>query len=127
VPWQSPTGSAVAQRPVAGWDEGASSPPFGVQTGQVIRNVLVGRLRPGVPREAVEQALAAIVVLQPDGCLDMRVDAGLRPGNWNFAISADFVDEQAYRRRYDLEAEHNRVREELFVPICEDIACDLHG
>lgn len=92
-------------------------------TEQVIRNVVVGRLRPGVPRAAVEQALAAIVALEPEGCVDMRVgvDAGLRPGNWGFSISADFVDEEAYRR-YDLEAEHNRVREELFAPICADIA-----
>ena len=85
--------------------------------------MVVGRLRPGVPRAAVEQALAAIVALQPDGCVDMRVgvDAGLRPGNWGFSISADFVDEDAYLR-YDLDAEHNRVREQLFAPICEDIA-----
>ena len=90
---------------------------------RVIRNVVVGRLRPGVSRQVVEQALASIVALQPDGCLDMRVgiDAGLRPGNWGFSITADFVDEEAYRR-YDLEAEHNRVREELFAPICEEIA-----
>ena len=89
----------------------------------MIRNVVVGRLRPGVPREAVEQALAAILALQPEGCLDMRVgvDAGLRPGNWDFSITADFVDDDAYRR-YDREREHNRVREELFAPICEDIA-----
>lgn len=89
----------------------------------MIRNVVVGRLRPGVPRQAVEQALAAIVDLQPDGCLDMQVgvDAGLRPGNWGFSITADFVDEDAYRR-YDLEAVHNRVREQLFAPICETIA-----
>lgn len=94
-----------------------------MHTGQVIRNVVVGRLRPGVPRAAVEQALAAIVALEPEGCVDMRVgvDAGLRPGNWGFSISADFVDEEAYRR-YDLDAEHNRVREELFVPFCADIA-----
>lgn len=89
----------------------------------MIRNVVVGRLRPGVPRAAVERALSAIVALEPEGCVDVRVgvDAGLRPGNWGFSITADFVDEEAYRR-YDLDAEHNRVREELFVPLCEDIA-----
>ena len=88
----------------------------------MIRNVVVGRLHDGVPREAVEQALAAILALRPEGCLDMRVgvDAGLRPGNWGFSITADFVDEQAYRR-YDAEAEHSRVRAELFAPICADI------
>ena len=94
-----------------------------MHTGHVIRNVVVGRLRTGVPRAALEQALAAIVALDVEGCVDMRVgaDAGLRPGNWGFSITADFLDEEDYRR-YDLDVEHNRVREELFVPICEDIA-----
>jgi hypothetical protein len=88
----------------------------------MIRNVVVGRVRPDVPRAQVEKALAAIVALEPEGCLDMRVgvDAGLREGNWSFSITADFTDADAYRR-YDLEEEHNRVRRELFGPICEDI------
>jgi len=88
----------------------------------VIRNVVVGRVRDGVARERVEEALAAIVALDPPGCLDMRVgvDAGLREGNWSFSITADFTDEDAYRS-YDLEDEHNRVRRELFGPICEEI------
>lgn len=89
----------------------------------MIRNVVVGRLRPGVAPAALEQALAAIVALEPEGCVDMvvGVDAGLRRGNWTFSITADFVDEEAYRR-YDLDGEHNRVREELFLPICTEIA-----
>jgi hypothetical protein len=88
-----------------------------------IRNVVVGRLRPGVPREAIEQALAAIVALNPDGCLAVHagVDAGLRPGNASFAITSDFADADFYRR-YDEDAEHNRVRDSLFAPICEEIA-----
>jgi hypothetical protein len=88
----------------------------------MIRNIVVGRVRPEVPRAHVEEALAAIVALEPEGCLDMRVgvDAGLREGNWSFCITADFTDEDAYRR-YDLEEEHNRVRRELFGPICEEI------
>ena len=88
----------------------------------MIRNVVVGRVRPDVPRAQVEAALAAIVALDPPGCLDLRagVDAGLREGNWSFSITADFADEESYRR-YDLEEEHNRVRRELFGPICEEI------
>ncbi len=88
----------------------------------MIRNVVVGRVRDGVARERVEEALAAIVALDPPGCLDVRVgvDAGLRPGNGSFSITADFVDEDAYRA-YDAEAEHNRVRRELFDPICDDL------
>ena len=89
----------------------------------MIRNVVMGRVRPDVSPEAIQQALAAIVGLAPDGCLDMRVgvDAGLREGNWSFSIVADFVDEDAYRR-YDLDEEHNRIRRELFAPISQEIA-----
>jgi len=87
-----------------------------------IRNVVVGRLHPGVPREAVEEALGAIVALNPDGCLAVHVgiDAGLRPGNGDFAITSDFADAEFYRR-YDADPEHNRVRTEMFAPICRDI------
>ena len=88
----------------------------------MIRNVVVGRVREGVPRETVEEALDAIVALQPEGCLDMRVgvDAGLRPGNWSFSITADFLDAEAYQA-YDAEAEHNRIRQEMFAPITEEM------
>jgi hypothetical protein len=89
----------------------------------VIRNIVVGRLRADVPPEAVDQALQALLGLRPDGLIEMRAgrDAGLRAGNWGYAITADFVDEEAYRR-YDLEQEHNRIRQELFDPISESIA-----
>jgi hypothetical protein len=88
----------------------------------VIRNVVVGRLRPGTDPTAVQAALDAIVALPVPGLLDVRVgrDAGLRDGAWGFAITSDFVDEAAYRA-YDLDAEHNRVREEMFAPLCEEI------
>jgi hypothetical protein len=89
----------------------------------VIRNVVVGRVRPGTDLALVRTALDAIVALPVDGLVDVRVglDAGLRPGAWSFAITSDFVDAEAYRV-YDADVEHNRVRRELFDPICEDIA-----
>ncbi len=89
----------------------------------MIRNIVVGRLRADVPPEAVDQALQALLGLRPDGLIEMRAgrDAGLRAGNWGYAITADFVDEEAYRRS-DLEQEHNRIRQELFDPISESIA-----
>jgi hypothetical protein len=88
----------------------------------VIRNVVMGKLKDGAAREDAERALAAILALEPEGCVDLRVglDAGLREGNWDFAIVGDFVDVAAYQR-YDEDEEHNRIRRELFAPIAETI------
>lgn len=88
----------------------------------MIRNVVVGRLNDGVSRAEAEAALAAIVALEPEGCLDVRVglDAGLRDGNWSYAITSDFADVDAYRR-YDLDEEHNRIRREMFAPMSADV------
>ncbi len=89
----------------------------------MIRNIVVGRLLPDVAPEVVDEALQALLGLEPESLIEMRAgrDAGLRAGNWGYAITADFVDEDAYRR-YDLEEEHNRIRREMFDPISESIA-----
>jgi len=88
----------------------------------VIRNVVVGRLKPGVGADEIRKGLDAIVALDPPGLVDVKVgvDAGLREGNWDFAITSDFADVGSYQR-YDLEDEHNRIRRELFAPICEQL------
>ncbi|GAB3459652.1 Dabb family protein [Kineococcus endophyticus] len=89
----------------------------------MIRNVVVGRLHPGADRSVLDRALRAIVALDPPGLLAVHVgtDAGLRPGNWDWALTLDFADADAYRA-YDADVEHNRVRAELFGPLCRDIA-----
>jgi Stress responsive A/B Barrel Domain len=89
----------------------------------VIRNVVVGRVRPGTPVEDVEAALQALRDLRVEGVTIRMVaglDAGLREGNASYAITADLDDEQAYRA-YDADAEHNRIRREMFAPISEHI------
>ena len=88
----------------------------------MIRNVVVGRLKPGVGAEEIRKGLDAIVALDPPGIVDVKVgvDAGLREGNWDFAITSDFADVDSYRQ-YDLEDEHNRIRREMFAPLCEQI------
>jgi len=96
----------------------------------VIRNIVVGRLRPtDDPAQAaadsaqLDAALADIEALPCGGRLVSRVgrDAGLREGGWDFVITNDWVDEDAYRA-YDLDPEHNRLRREGFGPVCTDIA-----
>jgi hypothetical protein len=89
----------------------------------VIRNVVVGRLRQGADEEALAEALRGLLLLPLDGLLEMQVgrDAGLREGTWDYVITADFTDADAYRR-YDADAEHDRLRRELFDVLSEEIA-----
>jgi hypothetical protein len=96
----------------------------------MIRNVVMGKLRETeeADREAaysdkLDEALAAIAALRFPGLLDMQIgrDAALREGGWSFAITNDWTDEASYRV-YDADGEHNRIRRELFAPICEQIA-----
>jgi hypothetical protein len=89
----------------------------------VIRNVVVGRVRAGVPAEQVEAAIQALRDLTVEGVAFRLVggqDRGLRDGNAHFALTADFVDDEAYRV-YDADPEHNRIRRDLFAPISESI------
>ena len=89
----------------------------------MIRNVVVGRLKDGVAPERAEAALQALRDLRVDG-VELRMvaglDLGLREGNAHFVITVDLDDEQAYKI-YDADAEHNRIRAELFAPISERI------
>ena len=89
----------------------------------MIRNVVVGRVRPGVPAEQVEAALQALRDLRVDGVelhLVAGQDLGLRAGNASYSITVDLVDGDAYRV-YDVDEEHNRIRREMFAPISEAI------
>jgi len=96
----------------------------------VIRNVVLGRLRPPGDAAQAEADLAALrgglvalTALPYAGLLScgVSVDAGLREGGWSFAISSDGADVESYRA-YDEEPEHNRLRQEVFGPLCADIA-----
>lgn len=89
----------------------------------MIRNVVVGVLTPEATVEQAEAALAAIHALDIPG-IEYRVqtglDLGLRDGNASFAITADFATAADYQV-YDADEEHNRVRREMFAPICASI------
>ena len=90
----------------------------------MIRNVVVGTVNEGVDPVEVENALQALRDLRVDG-LDFTLlagqDLGLREGNASYSLTADFVDEDAYRV-YDADDEHNRIRRELFAPISASIS-----
>ena len=89
----------------------------------MIRNVVVGRVRDGVPADEIERALQALRDMIVDGVeftLLAGLDLGLRDGSASYALTADFVDEAAYRA-YDADPEHNRIRAEMFAPMSESI------
>ena len=92
------------------------------QEPHIIRNVVLGRLREDADRARLEEALAAMLNLDVEGLVEIRTgtDAGLRDGNWHYCITVDLTDADAYRR-YDEEAEHNRLRREYFGPLSADI------
>lgn len=89
----------------------------------MIRNVVMGRLKPDADTDRLDEGLAGIVALDIPGMTDVRVgrDAGLRTGNWDFTITADFADATAYQT-YDEDEEHNRLRREVFGPLSAEVA-----
>jgi len=88
----------------------------------MIRNVVVGRLKDGVDPAEIEKGLQSLRDLRIEGLdLDLRAgpDLGLREGNAHFVLTLDLPDEESYRV-YD-DDEHNRIRRELFAPLCSSI------
>ena len=88
----------------------------------MIRNVVMVKLRPDHDPDWLNGLLGRFQALNVPGTVAYTVgtDLGLREGGWSFAIVADFVDADAYRR-YDLDAAHNALRAEL-APHAEQIA-----
>jgi hypothetical protein len=89
----------------------------------MIRNVVLGTLKPGVTPDEIEVALDALRAMRIPGSdftLIAGQDLGLREGNASFAITVDFVDEEAYRL-YDVDEEHNRIRHDMIAPLSASV------
>jgi hypothetical protein len=88
----------------------------------VIRNVVMVKLKPEADPAWAAEMRAKFGALRTPGTLAYTIgpDAGLREGNWSFAIVADFTDADAYRL-YDLDQHHNDLRAEL-APMAEQVA-----
>jgi hypothetical protein len=93
------------------------------ETEAVIRDVVVGRLREGADPALLDEGLNGLLTLPLQGLLEMHAgrDAGLGPGGWDYAITADFANAEAYRR-YDADPEHDRLRRECFDVVSAEIA-----
>ncbi|MGB3355259.1 MAG: Dabb family protein [Mycobacterium sp.] len=80
----------------------------------MIRSVVLAKLRAGYDAGELAQIQDGLQNLTCPGTLSYTIglDAGLREGNWDLVIVADFADDAAYRG-YDEDAEHNRWRARL--------------
>ena len=88
----------------------------------MIRNVVLAKLNAGYDAAEVAAIQQGMRDLHCPGLLRMTVgtDAGLRDGNWDYVIVADFADVAAYRA-YDEDPVHNDLRARL-APMVEQIA-----
>ncbi|MBB2992734.1 hypothetical protein FHR72_004238 [Mycolicibacterium iranicum] len=88
----------------------------------MIRNVVLAKLTTGYDAAEVAAIQEGLRNLDCPGTVRYTVgtDAGLRDGNWDFVIVADFEDVAAYRG-YDEDAAHNELRARL-APFVDQIA-----
>ena len=89
----------------------------------MIRHVVLARFREGVADAQIDAFIDAMRAVHVDGMQSISCGraVGLRPGGWDYALVADFDDEDAYRR-YDEAPDHVRVREELAPPLVMEAA-----
>jgi hypothetical protein len=88
----------------------------------MIRYVALIKLKVGASQERVDEWVAATERLSIEGMRSLKFhkDLGLREGNKDYAVVADFDDEDGYRR-YDTDPEHGRIRQEMAVHLIETI------
>lgn len=88
----------------------------------MVRYVALIGLKAGVSEAKVEEWITATSALKIQGMrsLAFHRDLGLREGNKNLAVVADFDDEEGYRR-YDSDPEHARIRQQMAVHLIETI------
>jgi hypothetical protein len=89
---------------------------------QMLRHILLIRLKPGVTSEQVDAFARSIMDLPFPGRQNVVIgrDTGDRPGNMDLAVSNDFLDEATFRA-WGIDPGHVRVREELLAPIADRI------
>ncbi len=87
---------------------------------ELITHIYVAKLKPGTPSTQVDDWLDQIDRLSIAGMAGLQAgrDLGLREGNYDVAITADFEDADAWRR-YNEDPLHNQIRAEHAMPIVE--------
>jgi hypothetical protein len=86
----------------------------------MIRHILLVRCNHTATPDKLEEIRMALAGLDCPGRTNfsMGPDLGLRPGNMDLAMVADFDDEQAFAA-YNDDPEHDRIRKELIIPVSE--------
>lgn len=86
----------------------------------MIRHIMLARFSRPVGAEEVAAIRTALEELSCPGrrSFAMGTDLGLRVGNLDLAMVADFDDEQAFAD-YDRDPEHDRIRREMIAPLVE--------
>lgn len=86
----------------------------------MIRSVIAVKFKPATTPEQTAALVDAMRRFQSEGLIrmDCGVDLGLREGNWDYCLTADFVDQDAYAH-YDKDPEHNRIRRQIAAAITE--------
>ena len=86
----------------------------------MIRHIVLLRLNAAATAERVAEIRAELAGLDCPGrtTFTMGPDLGLRPGNMDLAIVADFESREAFAA-YDVDPEHDRIRRDLIAPVAE--------
>lgn len=94
----------------------------------MIRHIVLMATNETATSEAVAEIRAALAALDAPGRVSftMGPDLGLRAGNFDIALVADFEDEAAFFA-YDADADHDRIRREMIAPITVRLErCQFH-
>lgn len=88
-----------------------------------LRHVLLLKLREHQTPDVLEPLTEAMHGLRVEGMLELRCGAVIPAPDvaWDWALTADFVDAQSFRR-YEEDATHRRLRRELAAPYAEAVA-----
>ncbi len=84
----------------------------------MIRSVIATEFKAGTSPAQVRELMDAMAGVRVPGMrrLVCGPDLGLREGNWDYALTVDFDDSEAYKA-YDMDPEHNRIRREIAAEI----------
>jgi stress responsive alpha/beta barrel protein len=63
-----------------------------------IRSVVAIRFKPGTRPERIRALIEAMTAFHSEGMLSLRcgTDVGLKHGSWDYALTADFEDREAF-------------------------------